>query len=107
MKKLIVFAALALCSPAVAQTEKRVDSRIENVTVFLNRAQIKRSGAARIDGGRSTLIIGGLTSRLDPPGVRLSGTARFTIPGVSHRQNFLNEFTLPARLRVLKDSVQL
>lgn len=107
MKKLIVFAAIVLCSPAVAQTEKRVDSRIENVTVFLNRAQINRSAAARIDGGRSTLIIGGLTSRLDPQSVQVSGTGRFTILGVSHRQNFLNEFTLPARLRVLKDSVQL
>ncbi len=107
MKKLLVFVAVVLSLPAVAQPEKRVDSRIENVTVFLNRAQINRGATARVDAGRSTLVIGGLTARLDPQSVQVSGTGRFTILGVSHRHNFLNEFTLPPRLRVLKDSLQL
>src|SRR5690606_9860232 len=102
-----LYVAVVLSLSAVAQSEKRVDSRIENVTVFLNRAQIDRSASARVDAGRSTLVIGGLTARLDPQSVQVSGTGRFTILGVTHRHNFLNEFTLPPRLRVLKDSLQL
>ncbi len=107
MKTLVILTAVVFNLTATAQPEKRIDSRIGEVTVFLNRAQVNRSTTARIDAGRSTLVIAGLTSRLDPQSIQVSGTGRFTILGVTHRQNYLTEFTLPPRMRILKDSLQL
>lgn len=89
------------------QTEQRVDSKITNVTVFLNKAQVTREVKTRVVAGRSTLVISGLTALLDQQSVQVSGKGKVVIEGISHRQNFLNEFNMPTRLKSLKDSVEL
>lgn len=91
---------------AVAQPDKPVDSRITDVTVFLNKAQISRVIKTKVDAGKTNLIVTGLSSQLDPQSVQVSGKGGIIILGTSHRQNFLSEFNLPKPIRVLKDSVE-
>lgn len=89
-----------------AQDEKSVDSKITNVTVFLSRAQVTREARIRLDPGKTNLILKGLTSQLDPQSIQVSGKGSFTILGISHQQNYLNEMNLPKSLKQLKDSVE-
>ncbi|GIL22419.1 MAG: hypothetical protein BroJett042_09320 [Bacteroidota bacterium] len=91
---------------AVAQPDKPVDSRITDVTVFLNKAQILRVVKTKVDAGKTNLIVTGLSSQLDPQSVQVSGKGGIIILGTSHRQNFLSEFNLPKPIRILKDSVE-
>ncbi|HNR73264.1 MAG TPA: mucoidy inhibitor MuiA family protein [Cyclobacteriaceae bacterium] len=91
---------------AVAQPDKPVDSRITDVTVFLNKAQISRVVKTKVDAGKTNLIVTGLSSQLDPQSVQVSGKGGIIILGTSHRQNFLSEFNLPKPIRILKDSVE-
>jgi len=91
---------------AVAQPDKPVDSRITDVTVFLNKAQISRVVKTKVDAGKTNLIVTGLSSQLDPQSVQVSGKGGIIILGTSHRQNFLSEFNLPKPIRMLKDSVE-
>src|SRR3990170_2522488 len=96
MKKInSLLSLLILVSPLFAQLEKTVDSKITEVTVFLNKAQVTREVKTRIDAGKSTLILTGLTSQLDQQSIQVTGKGEFTILGIMHRQNFLNEINMP------------
>jgi uncharacterized protein (TIGR02231 family) len=90
-----------------AQEEKTVESRITSVTVFLNRAQITREGKTRIEAGKSTLRLKGLTSQLDQQSIQVAGKGGFTILGITHEQNYLNEFNTPRSIASLRDSIAL
>lgn len=92
---------------ANAQEEQRVESKITDVTVFLNKAQVTRAVKSRVNTGKSTLVLSGITSLLDQQSIQVSGKGKVVIEGISHRQNFLNEFNMPTKLRSLKDSVDL
>ncbi len=89
---------------AFGQIEKAVDSKITTVTVFLNKAQVKREVKTRIEAGKTTLILTGLTSQLDQQSIQVSGEGNFIILGISHKQNYLDEMNMPKPLKILKDS---
>lgn len=107
MKNQILSAALSIGTlAAFGQPDKAVDSKITQVTVFLNKAQVTRDAKTRIEAGKTNLIITGLTSQLDPQSIQVTGKGSFIILGISHQQNYLNEFNLPKTLKGMKDSVE-
>ena len=107
MKNQLLATALSISAlVAVGQNEKQVESKITNVTVFLNKAQVTREVSTRLEPGKTNLIVRGLTSQLDPESIQISGKGSFVILGISHQQNYLNEFNLPKGLRALRDSVE-
>ena len=90
-----------------AQTDRRVESKITEVVVFLNRAQVKREVQTRIEPGKTNIVISGLTAQLDPQSIQVSGKGNFTILGIAHRQNFIDEFNTPPAIKILKDSLEI
>lgn len=90
---------------ASAQRELSMESKITNVTVFLAKAQVTREARAKLEPGKTSLVLSGLTALLDPASVQVSGKGNFVILGITHRQNFLSELNMPRELRLLKDSV--
>jgi uncharacterized protein (TIGR02231 family) len=106
MNKHILVLALSIVAIVThAQTEKTLESKITDVTVFLNRAQVTREAKTRIEAGKTTLILGGLTSNLDPQSIQVTGRGSFVLLGTSHQQNFLNELNQPKSIKALKDSL--
>ena len=109
MKNVLFCSVLALAVSAsvntVAQSERALDSKITNVTVFLSKAQITSESAIRLDPGKSTLVFTGLAAQLDPQSIQVAGKGAFTILGTVHRANFLNELQRPRSLKILMDSV--
>jgi uncharacterized protein (TIGR02231 family) len=108
MKTESVLAALLLLniSVALAQVEKPVESRITHVTVFLSKAQVTREVKTRLEAGKTTLVLTGLTAQMDTESIQAAGKGSFVILGISHRQNFLNELNIPKSLKMLKDSLE-
>lgn len=108
MKKVLI-ASLLLISGwhGFSQPDKPVDSRISNVIVFLNRAQVTREVKTRVEAGKTNLILTGLTSQLDQQSIQVSGKGNVVVLGISHNQNFLNEFNKPRKLQVLQDSLDI
>ena len=103
MNKVVLIVALLFST--IASAQKAVDSRITNVTVFLNRAQVTRMVKTRVEAGKSDLVFQGLTSELDPQSIQVAAKGNFTILGIVHQQNFRNEFNLPRGLKLLRDSL--
>jgi uncharacterized protein (TIGR02231 family) len=107
MKNELLATALSVSAlVAMGQTDKPVDSKITNVTVFLNKAQVTREVKTNLEAGKTNLIIKGLTSQLDAQSVQVAGKGNFVILGISHQQNYLNEFNMPKGVKMLKDSVE-
>ncbi|MBT1702117.1 DUF4139 domain-containing protein [Chryseosolibacter indicus] len=98
---LLLFTSLSLS----AQQERKVDSKITNVTVFLNKAQITREVKTRVEAGKTNIVVTGVTSQLDPQSIQVSGKGNFILIGITHQQNFINEFNYPPSLQRLKDSL--
>lgn len=107
MKNILIILLAITSFEVFSQDEKAVDSKITSVTVFLNRAQITREAKTRIEAGKSTLRLKGLTSQLDQQSIQVAGKGNFTILGISHEQNYLNEFNTPRSLTSLRDSIDL
>lgn len=107
MKNQFLATALTVSSfLAIGQTERAVESKITNATVFLNKAQVTREVKTKLEPGKTTLLVRGLTAQLDPESIQVSGKGNFIILGISHQQNYLSEFNLPKGLRAQKDSVE-
>ncbi|MFM9839327.1 MAG: DUF4139 domain-containing protein [Cyclobacteriaceae bacterium] len=107
MKNQLLATALSVSAMvASGQNEKPVDSKITNVTVFLNKAQVTREVKTRLEAGKTNLVVTGLTSQLDPQSIQVAGKGSFVILGISHQQNYLNELNMPKGLKMLKDSVE-
>jgi uncharacterized protein (TIGR02231 family) len=105
MKNLLLGLGIMATIMGYGQTDRFTESKITNVTVFLNKAQVTRELSTRVDAGKSNIILPGLTSLLDPSSIQVSGKGNFIILGIAHQQNYLNDATLPQPLRLLKDSL--
>ncbi|HLC82651.1 MAG TPA: mucoidy inhibitor MuiA family protein [Bacteroidia bacterium] len=69
---------------AIASSEKNIKSKIENVTVFTQGAQIHRSSLVNMNSGITTLIFEGLESTIDARSIQASGFGNFVIMDVQH-----------------------
>src|SRR5258706_354809 len=107
MKTISILVAWIFSIQGFGQSNQNANSKITEVTVFLNRAQVTRQVKTQLNPGKTNLIVGGLTSMLDPQSIQVSGKGNFIILGTSHQQNYLSELNMPKALRSLKDSVEL
>lgn len=107
MKKLLLFTGFMFAIfSSQAQSEKTVESKITDVTVFLSKAQVTREIKTRVDAGKTSIVVSGLTSQLDQQSIQVAGKGSFVILGIAHRQNYLSEFNMPRPLKVLRDSLE-
>lgn len=105
--QLVTFVLLLMSLTASGQQEIQLDSKISEVTVFLNKAQVTREVKTRLETGKTLLIVRGLSSRLDPQSIQVTGKGSFIILGISHQQNYLSELNTPKSLKTLKDSIEI
>lgn len=80
---------LAICTlptfAATEENEKEVRHAIEQVTVYRQGAQVKRTSTTVVPSGTATLVFPDLPTSIDPSEVRITGTGAFTILSVTHR----------------------
>ena len=82
-----------------------IDAPITDVTVFLSQAQVTRSAQVQLNKGTNQLVVSGLTSRLNPSSVIVSGSEQFTILGVKHEQVFDQTFQASSPIQIKQDSL--
>jgi hypothetical protein len=113
MRLTILVLAQLLCIPFLAfSAEKPVSTTISAVKVFLSGAEVTRTGKADLPKGTATLVFAGLSEEVDPSNIQVSGTGAFTILGVQHRLNYLEEkqdraevVELKARIKALEADI--
>ena len=106
MKRFILSVfALSLISFAQAQNETKVSSEIEEVTVFLNGAQVTREARVNLRPGTNLVKLTELTSNLNPNSIQVSSDKNVTIVSVNHQYNYMEEPKKSRRYNEVKDSL--
>lgn len=90
MKSYLIACFLLSILMAVSAQETPVSSAIKNVVVYSKGAQVTRAAEARLQAGENTLVLTGLTPRLNPQSIQVKGegTQPFTLLSVNHRYHF-------------------
>ena len=85
MKKITstIIIIILIGSSAMAEVEKKVSSKINNVTVFLQGAQVQRKGKFKLDKGITKIIFEGMTQQFDKNSIQVKGKGDFIILDVS------------------------
>ena len=105
MRRLFTFGLFALGLSAFAK-EQPITTGISAVKVFLSGAEVTRTGKVELEKGTATLLIAGLSEEVDPANIQVSGSGSFTILGVQHRLNYLEEKQDRAEVTDLKASIK-
>lgn len=106
MKTIHFFLFALLITPLQAQPEStKAESGIESVTVFFNEAEVTRTAKQTISKGTSELKFDGLSEHIKPASIQVSARGNFTILGVNHRINYLDEQKEDEQIRALRARV--
>lgn len=89
MNKTFPAVCAALLMGLLLSAQPQVSTEIKEVTVYLQTAQITRTGRAALPAGRGSVVLSGLSAQMDHSSVRLGATGEFTILTVTPRNNFL------------------
>jgi len=104
MKYLITAIALFTAFSGMAtEDETPVKSKINEVTVFIQGAQVNRTASVSLKTGTNHVVFENLSPHIDPNSIQVQGDAKFTILSVNHRQNYLEE---AASLQKTKDLLE-
>jgi uncharacterized protein (TIGR02231 family) len=117
MKKLFLTAlSLVLIGTSFAkEKEKIVKSKIDNVTVFLQGAQVTRASKVYLDKGVTQVVVEGISRGFNPNSIQVKGKGDFIIMDVSSKLHYPqpepapNPTELPDKIvkeiHYLKDSI--
>jgi uncharacterized protein (TIGR02231 family) len=98
--------AVSTTSPAT-ETDLAVNSRISDVTVYLDRARVTRAAEVELPAGESLIRFTGLPATLDDSSVQASGesSSKVTIQGIEIRNKF-SERTVNEAVLKLQEEIQ-
>lgn len=102
--KLSILVLLLIANQAFSQTfrEKELKTSIKEVTVFLQSAQITRSGQLSVPAGKTLLTVKSLSPFMDHNSIQVKGNGDFTILSVNHKFNHLNDLKKDAAIDSLE-----
>ncbi len=72
-------------------TEKEVKTEVNEVTVFIDKAQITRQKAVEVSAGTTVLKFVNLSPFIDAKSVQVKANGDVTVLAVNHQQNFLDK----------------
>lgn len=114
-KALIIILALFINISFSQETStKSVKSRVSEVTVFLNGAQVSRKKTVDVKPGKSILKFINLSPYIDAKSIQVKTGNAITVLSVNHNQDFLNKLkkseelkNLEKKLNTIKDKIEL
>ena len=102
----------AFVSVSAQETKKQVDSKIDNVIVFLKGAQVTRSATVTIPKGTTNLVFHDVSIIVNAQSIQVATDNDLTVLSVNHQINYIQEHSkseeivkLDTQLKVLQDKV--
>ncbi|MGB5554183.1 MAG: DUF4140 domain-containing protein, partial [Flavobacteriaceae bacterium] len=87
MKSLVLF--LILSPFLIFSNDPKLPSKIKEVTVYLNGAQITRSAQCKLPSGTSEIVFTGLSPKIDENSIQLSGLQSVSILSMTYDVNYM------------------
>ena len=106
MKNKIVMLLVIAANLAFAEGERKVNSTIDGINVFLSRAEVNRSSSTTVTSGMTDIILTNLSQNIDPNSIQMSGKGDVVIMSVSHRMNHINKAAKSDKVKALEKQIQ-
>jgi uncharacterized protein (TIGR02231 family) len=107
MKKVIAL-CLSVVSSLALFAQTNVDSKITQVTVYLQGAQLVHTAETQVAQGKQTVVFTGLSADMQPESVVLEcGNRNVVFQSVSIRNNYLKEQAPNAKIAELQEKLAL
>ena len=95
-----------------AQTlaEKKVESTLDSVKVFLEGAQMNRSTQVSLTAGKSVIVLQGLSPFIHPQSIQVKSKSNLMVLSVNHRLDYLGakeKNELQTRMEAIEDSIAI
>lgn len=92
MKTIYILLVSLLCSNLFAQefTEKQIKTEVNEVTVFIEGAQVMRKKNVDLVPGKTILKFVGLSPFIDAKSLQVKAQGQLTVLSVNHQQNYLD-----------------
>jgi hypothetical protein len=104
MKKIFTIVLFGCCVYGKCQEmDLSVKSKIENVTVFLEGAQVTRLATVGLKPGVSILTFPGIAPGIQEQSIQVEGPSSVKILSVSFRINYLDEIKVPEKIAGLEE----
>ncbi len=104
--RIYLFLLLCFSLTSYSQSSQELDTKITGVTVFLQSAQITRTGNVTIPSGESTLVIEKLSPYMDDKSIQVKAEGNFTILSVKHKLDYLSEREKSSGTKSLQDKAE-
>ncbi|WP_438711984.1 mucoidy inhibitor MuiA family protein [Aquimarina muelleri] len=91
---------------SVSGTEKKIESTIQEVTVFLEGAQIKRIASIPIIPGTNEIILYDLSSDIDENSIQISGLKNTSVLSLNYSINYLEKENISTELSSLRAQLE-
>lgn len=101
-----VLPVLFVAISSILTAQDRIASKVSDVTVFLQGAQVTSTAAITITPGDNTFTLKDLTPELDPNSIQVKGNPDYTILSVRHKMNYLSDQSVSPEIQAKKDSLK-
>ena len=100
MKNLLLIISMLTTNIIFAQdfVEKEVKTEVNEVTVFIEGAQVTRKKAVDLPQGKTIVKFVNLSPFIDAKSVQVKANGELTVLSVNHQQNFINKLDRPKEL---------
>ena len=102
---MVALLATLFAFQAAAQHDKTINSKLEEVTVFITKAQLTNTASTTIEKGLTNLVITGLPASVDHQSLSVAAEGDFLLQGVMFRNNYQKANDEPPHIRKLRDSI--
>ncbi|GEM_PF-239319 len=108
MNKLLLTVAMAICFTTIlnAQKSKTVKSKIDEVTIYKNAAQVMRKASVTMPVGKSVIKLTGLSPYIDKESIRINSDGRYTILNVQQSTDYENKLDKEKDTELIKEKIE-
>ena len=108
MKQITLLLFSLICSDIFSQevTEREIKTDVNDVTVFIEGAQITRKKTVDLTQGVSILKFVGLSPFIDAKSIQVKANGNVTVLSVNHQQDFLELKEKPKELTDLESKLE-
>lgn len=104
-----IFSICLLVSSFFAQDQNiRIKANLNEVTIYLNNAQLKHTTPSfTIPKGMQTIIVENIAVTTLPQSIQISGKGNFVILSSQFRKNFIHSKSISKQIQQLEDSLEI
>ena len=104
---LFFFLTLSISTGLFAQEPTKASSELDQVTVYLQGAQVTRSAEVNLKQGDNEVLFSGLADGIWKNSIQATAPTSVLINSVSHEVNYLEPLNYSPRVKQIKDSLKL